>query len=189
MSRINHDRLFKELLSTFFVEFIELFFPEMIEYLEADSIEFVEKEIFTDITAEARREADLLVKCRFQGREAFFLIHLEHQSKREKDFARRMFFYFARLSEKFALPVYPIALFSYDNPKSAEKSQYLLEFPDRKVVEFNFTVIQLNRLNWRDYLTQDNPIASALMAKMGYPAERPRNRQKRMSANDCAASA
>lgn len=78
-----------------------------------------------------------------------------------------MFFYFARLSEKFALPVYPIALFSYDNPKSAEKSQYLLEFPDRKVVEFNFTVIQLNRLNWRDYLTQDNPIASALMAKMG----------------------
>jgi len=167
MSRINHDRLFKELLSTFFVELIELFFPEMIEYLEADSIEFVEKEIFTDITAEARREADLLVKCRFQGREAFFLIHLEHQSKREKDFARRMFFYFARLSEKFALPVYPIALFSYDNPKSAEKSQYLLEFPDRKVVEFNFTVIQLNRLNWRDYLTQDNPIASALMAKMG----------------------
>ncbi len=67
-----------------------------------------------------------------------------------------MFFYFARLSEKFALPVYPIALFSYDNPKSAEKSQYLLEFPDRKVVEFNFTVLQLNRLNWRDYLTQDN---------------------------------
>ena len=165
--KINHDRLFKELLSTFFVEFIELFFPSMIEYLEADSLEFIDKEIFTDITAGARREADLLVKCRFQGREAFFLIHLEHQSKREKDFARRMFFYFARLSEKFALPVYPIALFSYDNPKSAEKSQYVLEFPDRKVVEFNFAVIQLNRLNWRDYLTKDNPVASALMAKMG----------------------
>lgn len=87
MPKINHDRLFKELLSTFFVEFIELFFPQMIEYLEADSIQFVDKEIFTDITQGARREADLLVKCRFQGREAFFLIHLEHQSKREKDFA------------------------------------------------------------------------------------------------------
>jgi len=71
--------------------------------LEADSLEFIDKEIFTDITAGARREADLLVKCRFQGRETFFLIHLEHQSKREKDFARRMFFYFARLTEKFAL--------------------------------------------------------------------------------------
>ena len=167
MAKINHDRLFKELLTTFFVEFIELFFPDIIEYLEADSLEFIDKEIFTDITAGARREADLLVKCRFQGRETFFLIHLEHQSKREKDFARRMFFYFARLTEKFALPVFPIALFSYDKPQTEEKSQYMVDFPHRKVVEFNFAVIQLNRLDWRDFLLRDNPAASALMAKMG----------------------
>lgn len=147
MPKINHDRLFKELLTTFFVEFIELFFPEMADYLEADSLEFIDKEIFTDITSGARREADLLVKCRIQRREAFFLVHLEHQSKREKDFARRMFFYFARLTEKFALPVYPIALFSYDKPRTAEKSQYLVEFQQQKVVEFNFAVIQLNRLD------------------------------------------
>jgi hypothetical protein len=171
MAQINHDRLFKELLTTFFVEFIELFFPDIIEYLEADSLEFIDKEIFTDITAGARREADLLVKCRFQGRETFFLIHLEHQSKREKDFARRMFFYFARLTEKFALPVFPIALFSYDKPQTAEKSQYIVDFPHRKVVEFNFAVIQLNRLDWRDFLLRDNPAASALMAKMGIKTE------------------
>jgi hypothetical protein len=171
MAKINHDRLFKELLTTFFVEFIELFFPDIIEYLEADSLEFIDKEIFTDITAGARREADLLVKCRFQGRETFFLIHLEHQSKREKDFARRMFFYFARLTEKFALPVFPIALFSYDKPQTEEKSQYMVDFPHRKVVEFNFAVIQLNRLDWRDFLLRDNPAASALMAKMGIETE------------------
>jgi hypothetical protein len=143
----------------------------MAEYLEADSIQFVDKEIFTNVTSGERREADLLAKCRFQGRKAFFLIHLEHQSKREKDFAQRMFFYFARLTEKFALPVYPIALFSYDKPKSQEKSQYSVEFLDRKVVEFNFAVIQLNRLSWRDFLTKDNPVASALMAKMGIEAK------------------
>jgi hypothetical protein len=167
MPRINHDRLFKELLTTFFVEFLELFFPELVEHLEADSLEFIDKEIFTDITQGSRREADLLVKGKVQGRETFFLIHLEHQSKREKDFAQRMFFYFARLTEKFALPVYPIALFSYDKPKTAEKSQYVVSFPNKKVVEFNFSVIQLNQLNWRDFLNKDNAIASALMAKMG----------------------
>ena len=171
MARINHDRLFKELLTTFFVEFLELFFPELVEYLEADSLEFIDKEIFTDITAGERREADLLVKCRFQGRETFFLIHLEHQSKREKAFARRMFLYFARLSEKYALPVYPIAVFSYDKPKTLEENQYVVSFADKKVVEFNFAVIQLNRLNWRDFLTSNNPIASALMAKMGIAPE------------------
>lgn len=31
---INHDRLFKELLTTFFIEFLELFFPQVVAYLE-----------------------------------------------------------------------------------------------------------------------------------------------------------
>ncbi|WP_442994225.1 hypothetical protein [Scytonema sp. PRP1] len=34
---IDHDRSFKELLTTFFVEFLELFFPEVIAYLEPNS--------------------------------------------------------------------------------------------------------------------------------------------------------
>jgi hypothetical protein len=42
---IDHDRLFKELITTFFWEFI----PEMAAYLEPDSITFLDKELFTDI--------------------------------------------------------------------------------------------------------------------------------------------
>jgi flagellar biosynthesis/type III secretory pathway protein FliH len=34
------------------------------------------------------------------------------------------------------------------------------------VLQFNYTVIQLNQLNWRDFLQQENPTAAALMAKM-----------------------
>jgi hypothetical protein len=166
--QIKHDRLFKELLTTFFVAFIELFLPDVRVYLDVDSIEFIDKEIFTDVTSGKRREADLIAKCRFREREAFFLIHLESQSKRESDFRKRMFFYFARLTEKYDLPVYPIALFSYDKPRTPEKRKYEVAFADRKVLEFNFTVIQLNRLNWRDFLSHDNPVASALMAKMGF---------------------
>ena len=55
------DRLFKELLSTFFVEFLELFFPEVIAYLEPDSIKLMDKEIFTDLTAGEQYKADLVV--------------------------------------------------------------------------------------------------------------------------------
>ena len=37
------------------------------------------------------------------------------------------------------------------------------------------TAIQLNRLNWRDFVNRPNPVASALMAKMNIAAaERPR---------------
>jgi hypothetical protein len=45
------------------------------------------------------------------------------------------------------------------------------------VLEFNCAAIQLNRLDWRDFLKRDNPAASALMAKMGVrPEDRPKVR-------------
>jgi hypothetical protein len=45
---IDHDELFKKLLTTFFVEFIELFLPEVAEYLDADGVEFLGQEYFAD---------------------------------------------------------------------------------------------------------------------------------------------
>ena len=94
---IDHDRLFKELLTTFFVEFIELFLPSVARYLDGDRIEFLDKEVFTDVTVGERHEADLVVKARFRGQDTCFLVHLESQSVREPSFAKRMFRYFARL--------------------------------------------------------------------------------------------
>ena len=172
---IDHDRLFKELLTTFFVEFIELFFPDVAGYLEADSIIFLDKELFTDLPGGERREADVVVKAQFRGQPTFFIIHIEHQSQAETDFSRRMFRYFARLYEQYELPVYPIALFSYATPFREEPHQHRVVFPNRVVLEFSYDLIQLNRLNWRDFVRQENPVASALMARMGVEvADRPR---------------
>ncbi len=88
-----------------------------------------------------------------------------------------MFTYFARFHEKFVLPIYPIVIFSYSKPKREAISQYVVDFPDFKVLEFNYQVVQLNRLNWRDFLNQPNPVASALMAKMNI-AEKERAKVK-----------
>jgi hypothetical protein len=163
---IDHDRLFKELLSTFFWEFLELFLPDVIQYMERDSISFLPEEVFTDVTSGERRKVDLLAQVRFQGKSTCFLIHLETQSYSQPEFERRMFHYFARLDEKYALPIYPVALFSFDTPQRRERDRYIVEFPDRAVLEFSYVAIQLNRLNWRDFLQQQNPVAAALMAKM-----------------------
>ena len=172
---IDHDRLFKELLSTFFIEFIELFFPEVMTYLEPDSIIFLEKEVFTDVTVGERYEADLLVQAKFQNRTSHFLIHVENQSYNQANFNQRMFRYFSRLHEKYNLPIYPVVVFSYERPQKAAASSYQIEFPNFKVLDFNYRVLQLNRLNWRDFLNQHNPVASALMAKMKIaPEDRPK---------------
>ena len=68
-----------------------------------------------------------------------------------------------------------MALFSYDRPQRAEPDSYQVAFPDRVVMSFSFRTIQLNRLNWRDYLRQPNPVAAALMTRMRIaPEDRPR---------------
>ncbi|ARI82135.1 hypothetical protein C789_4036 [Microcystis aeruginosa FACHB-905 = DIANCHI905] len=85
-NNIDHDRLFKELISTFFVEFIELFFPQLIDYLDRESITFLDKEVFTDVTEGERYESDLVAQVKFRGKESFFLIHLEAQESSRKWF-------------------------------------------------------------------------------------------------------
>ncbi|MFN6565306.1 MAG: Rpn family recombination-promoting nuclease/putative transposase [Nostoc sp. ChiSLP01] len=171
---INHDRLFKELLSTFFVEFLDLFLPQVASQIDRNSIQFLPQEVFTDVTSGEKKEIDLLVQVRYQGQETCFLIHVENQSYTEKAFAKRMFKYFARLHEKYDLPIYPVVIFSFDEPKRPEPQIYRVTFPDLNVIEFQFVAIQLNRLSWRDFLNQHNPVAAALMSKMNIPQlERP----------------
>jgi predicted transposase/invertase (TIGR01784 family) len=97
---IDHDRLFKELLSTFFDEFLELFVPQLASELDPDSLSFLDKELFTDVGSGERHEVDLLAQARMRDEDSLFLVHVENQAQAQADFSRRMFRYFARLHEK-----------------------------------------------------------------------------------------
>lgn len=168
---IDHDRLFKELISTFFIEFLELFLPLVARDIDRDSIQFLPQEVFTDVTSGDKKEIDLLVKVKYRQQDAYFLIHIENQAYSQQEFAKRMFKYFARLYEKYDLPIYPVVIFSFDEPKRPEPKNHSVTFPDLNVLDFNFAAIQLNQLSWRDYLTQQNPVAAALMSKMNIAVE------------------
>ena len=168
---MDHDHLFKELLRECFTDFLELFLPEVMQYLDTSKLEFVEQERKSEITRLKKRAVDLLVKARFKGRLTYFLIHVEAQAQKKGWSGKRMFFYFAVQTYEHDLPVYPIALLTWDKPQTPDSGQFNVEFPDRRVLEFNYAVIQLNQLNWRDYLRRDNLAASALMAKMGVKPE------------------
>ncbi|BAZ85499.1 hypothetical protein NIES806_17020 [Dolichospermum compactum NIES-806] len=84
--KIDHDRLFKELISTFFIEFIELFFPEVLKYIDTNSVSLLDKEIFTDVTAGGKYETDLIAKVRFLGEPSYFLVHIEAESGAKSKF-------------------------------------------------------------------------------------------------------
>jgi hypothetical protein len=166
MAKINHDQLFKELLTTFFVEFLELFFPSILEYLDTDSIQFVDKELFTDVIGGEKKIMDIVALAKFQGQDYSFLVHVENQASNAPEFNRRMFRYFCSLFLKYDRPIYPIVVFSYDSPQRLDKSSFAIDFPHKQVLKFDYEIVQLNRLNWRDFLQQKNPVAAALMSKM-----------------------
>ena len=163
---IDHDRLFKELISNFFPEFIELFFPEIAADWQPESIEFLPQEVFTDVTTGEKKIIDLLVKVSWKNQDSLFIIHVEHESSARGKFNRRMFKYFARLHEKYGLPVYPIVIYSHDKPLKPQPNSYRIELGGWTILEFNYRVIQLNNLHWQDYVNYQNPVASALIAKM-----------------------
>ncbi len=78
-----------------------------------------------------------------------------------------MFIYFSRLFEKYRKHIVPIAVFSYD-PIRDEPSTFTLPSPFGHVLNFHFFTVELRKQNWRNYIRQDNPIAAALLSKMGY---------------------
>jgi hypothetical protein len=124
------------------------------------------QEYFADLVEGDEKIIDLLVEVKLFGQETTFLIHIEAQSYSQTIINRRMFYYLARLHQNYVKDIYPIVIFSFDKPYRAENNSFKIEFPTLKVLEFRFHAIQLNRLNWRDYITSDNPVAAALMSKM-----------------------
>ena len=179
---IDHDQLFKQLLTTFFLEFLELFTPEFFATIDPNSLEILPQEYFTEIEVGDRKAMDVIIRVNLLGRpnapassRVSVVINCEHQSTTKTDFNQRLFFYFAQLHRKYLQPVYPIALFSFDKPFRPERDSYQVKVPGFTVMDFNFLTIQLNQLDWRAFLTQRNPVAAALMSKMKIdPADRPK---------------
>ena len=169
---VDHDRLFKELLTTFFQEFMELFFPAANDLIDYADTRFLTQEVITDITAGDKHYVDILAEVKIRGEDGCILVHIEPQAYRQADFARRMFIYFSRLYEKHQKRVLPIAVFAHDS-KVEETNRHEVEFPFLKVLQFEFYKIQLKRLPWRQYINNNNPVAAALLSKMDYtPRER-----------------
>src|SRR5947207_6294214 len=163
----NHDQIFKLLLQCFFREFLQAFAPEIHRALAPGSIQFLDKELIRSERGQRKTKlVDLVARVRLAGGYGFVLIHVEHQSVRQREIGRRLFLYAAWLMQRYGLPVYPILLTSYDRPSKPEPSSYHMEVGGFRVLEFRFRVVQLNRLNWRAYARTKNPAAAALMAKM-----------------------
>lgn len=165
----HHDQLAKELIHNFFEEFLEAFFPEVHESVDFTVIRPLSEEVYTDtdILQGRNRKLDIVIETKLKGEETIFIIHVEPQSYVENDFHERMYHYFSLLYNKYQKPILPIAVFSYDEKRN-EHDEFSISFPFFHVLTFNFLTLELRKKNWREYIESDNPVAAALLSKMGY---------------------
>jgi predicted transposase/invertase (TIGR01784 family) len=81
-----------------------------------------------------------------------------------------MYIYHSRLFEKFTKPIIPIAILSYNQTRKIS-SHFINEALGIQVNLFNYQQLHLISLNWKNYISNDNPAAAALLSKMNYKHE------------------
>src|SRR5512135_2292800 len=125
---MDHDALFKWLLKDPVIlrSFFEEFLPEVASYTDFSRLEYLDKE--TRTLRGQRRTGDLLVKVHFKGQEAAFLIHVEHEARRDTDIGLRLLEYVILDRRESGLPVYPVLVLA-GQAGAAPQRPVRIEFP------------------------------------------------------------
>jgi hypothetical protein len=116
----DQDNPWKEALELFLEPFLAFLFPAVHDGIDwRRDYHSLDKEL-QQVVRDARvrrRVADKLFQVwRKDGREAWLLIHIEIQGKREEDFPERMFVYGYRIYDRYRRPVVSLAVPCDDSP-------------------------------------------------------------------------
>ena len=158
---------FMQLLRTFFAEFMEAFFPEIQEHIDFSVLKPLSEQMYTDLIDGKSQTVDILIETKLKNEDTIIIIHVEPQSYHETDFNERMFRYYSSIYQRERKSILPITVFSYNEVRN-EKNQFTMSFPFFHVLTFNFLMLELRKMNWRSYIHTNNPVAAALLSKMGY---------------------
>jgi hypothetical protein len=167
---MDFDSPWKEALDLYFELFLKLFFPVI--HAEVDwsrGYEPLDKE-FQQLQHDAetgRRYVDKLVKVwRKDGAEQWVLVHVEVQTSRDEDFARRMYVYNYRIVDRYNREVASLAVLADDDhawrPGSYRTAIWGCE------VRFDFPHVKLlDRASDAATLeASDNPFAKVVLAHL-----------------------
>ncbi|WP_430541082.1 hypothetical protein [Sporosarcina thermotolerans] len=142
-SYIKHDKLFKELIHTFFEEFLEVFFPDAHKEIDFSSIQPISEEVHSDLIKGNTRRLDIVIETKLKKEDAVVIVHVEPQNSKQEDFNSRMFQYYSLLYNTYRKPILPIAVFSY--PQDWEKREFMISFSSFEVLRFQYKTLHLKR--------------------------------------------
>src|SRR5690625_4526614 len=165
-----HDLLFKQLIRYCFVDFLKAFYPTIYEQINPETIHFLPEEVYTDISAGKTRKLDIVAKLKHRITGSVMIVHVESQSTVQRDFHKRMYLYYNLLYKEYQRPIIPIAIFNY--PGKWEENVFTIQALDTIYVQFQYHILHLKKIYWREYIKMDNPVVAALLSNMSYKEER-----------------
>ena len=164
-----HDLLFKQLIRYCFVDFLKAFYPTIYEQINPETIHFLPEEVYTDISAGKTRKLDIVAKVKQRITGSVMIVHVESQSTVQRDFHKRMYLYYNLLYKEYQRPIIPIAIFNY--PGKWEENVFTIQALDTIYVQFQYHILHLKKIYWREYIKMDNPVVAALLSNMSYKEE------------------
>jgi hypothetical protein len=116
----DYDSPWKEALDRYFEAFLLFFLPQAHADIDwTRGYEMLDKELQQIVAAaeQGRRFVDKLVKVWLKsGKETWLLIHVEVQTWKEEEFAKRMYVYNYRIFDRYDHEVVSLAILADDNP-------------------------------------------------------------------------
>ena len=106
------------------------------------------------------------------ARAGFYTSRQTTSQMNPQSLAWRMLEYYVLDRQDFGLPVYPVAVLSHAKPAGKQSLPLRAQFPNKRVLEFDFDVIDLARLEARTFLQCHNLAALALAARMSFETKR-----------------
>ena len=140
-----YDSPWKEAIEHYFPEFMEFYFPDAYSAIDwSKKYTFLDNELRSIVpeTEVSNRIVDKLVQVELLKRkETWLYIHIEVQSTRKSNFAKRMYVYHYRIFDKFNKSVASFAILA-DRNRHWRPNTWGFEFADSKLM-LKFSMVKL----------------------------------------------
>ncbi|MGV8094281.1 MAG: hypothetical protein AB2L24_20675 [Mangrovibacterium sp.] len=171
--RQKDDYLWKGVLEDVLDDFLRYIHPDADQVFDlSKGVTFLDKELEQLFPPEGDnysiKVVDKLAKVYTRkGNEEWVLLHLEVQNVYRKDFARRMFTYYARIFDKYHKRISAYAIFTGASPKDGANT-FEEEFMGTSI-RYRFNTFRIMDQDESDLLRSNNPFALvALIAKAAF---------------------
>ncbi|MBC7525773.1 MAG: Rpn family recombination-promoting nuclease/putative transposase [Flavobacterium sp.] len=158
------DKAWKSIIDGLFRQFVEFFMSEIYDLIdfsvEPKSLDNEFKALFPESESDDRR-VDKLFEVKLKNNDIkWILLHIEVQSYKDKDFAKRMYHYYSRIFDKYDKEIEAIAVYTYKSDLY-KYNEYKQELRTTKLI-YQYKIYDIAIQDIKELKKSTNPFSFAI---------------------------